>query len=173
MKGATVTRADLCEAVHEEVGLTRQDCGELVERVLELMSVANDHGTQLDVRRQLVPEPGQHVDDGPLALAPGKSSDRDDGEGPPVPGIMLDAPPVRVDPVRQDPHRHAVTHCTPPGFRGGLAHRGEHDGPSREPAHRQKAAQRHRRIRDDRMDGCHGRQVGRRTYGTHRERRHD
>ena len=34
MKGATVTRADLCEAVHEEVGLTRQDCGELVERVL-------------------------------------------------------------------------------------------------------------------------------------------
>jgi NADPH:quinone reductase-like Zn-dependent oxidoreductase len=36
MKGDTVTRADLCEAVHEEVGLTRQDCGELVERVLEL-----------------------------------------------------------------------------------------------------------------------------------------
>ncbi len=26
MKGATLTRADLCEAVHEEVGLTRQDC---------------------------------------------------------------------------------------------------------------------------------------------------
>ena len=40
MKGATLTRADLCEAVHEEVGLTRQDCGELVERVLELMAVA-------------------------------------------------------------------------------------------------------------------------------------
>ena len=38
MKGETVTRADLCEAVHEEVGLTRQDCGELVERVLELMA---------------------------------------------------------------------------------------------------------------------------------------
>ena len=34
MKGATVTRADLCEAVHEQVGLTRQDCSELVERVL-------------------------------------------------------------------------------------------------------------------------------------------
>ena len=32
MKGQTVTRADLCEAVHEDVGLTRQDCGELVER---------------------------------------------------------------------------------------------------------------------------------------------
>src|SRR5579859_4478147 len=47
MKGATVTRADLCEAVHEEVGLTRQDCGELVERVLELMSVALEKGEQV------------------------------------------------------------------------------------------------------------------------------
>ena len=47
MKGATVTRADLCEAVHEEVGLTRQDCGELVERVLELMAVALEKGQQV------------------------------------------------------------------------------------------------------------------------------
>ncbi|MDB5434742.1 MAG: himA [Phenylobacterium sp.] len=47
MKGATVTRADLCEAVHEEVGLTRQDCGELVERVLELMAVALEKGHQV------------------------------------------------------------------------------------------------------------------------------
>ena len=47
MKGATVTRADLCEAVHEEVGLTRQDCGELVERVLELMAVALEKGEQV------------------------------------------------------------------------------------------------------------------------------
>ena len=46
MKGATVTRADLCEAVHEEVGLTRQDCGELVERVLELMAQALEQGEQ-------------------------------------------------------------------------------------------------------------------------------
>ena len=47
MKGATLTRADLCEAVHEEVGLTRQDCGELVERVLELMAVALEKGEQV------------------------------------------------------------------------------------------------------------------------------
>ena len=47
MKGATVTRADLCEAVHEEVGLTRQDCGELVERILELMAVALAKGQQV------------------------------------------------------------------------------------------------------------------------------
>ena len=47
MKGATVTRADLCEAVHEDVGLTRQDCGELVERILELMAVALEEGKQV------------------------------------------------------------------------------------------------------------------------------
>ena len=47
MKGDTVTRADLCEAVHEEVGLTRQDCGELVERVLELMAQALEQGEQV------------------------------------------------------------------------------------------------------------------------------
>src|ERR1700755_1604338 len=47
MKGATVTRADLCEAVHEQVGLTRQDCSELVERVLELMCVALERGEQV------------------------------------------------------------------------------------------------------------------------------
>ena len=47
MKGATVTRADLCEAVHEEVGLTRQDCSELVERTLELATVALERGEQV------------------------------------------------------------------------------------------------------------------------------
>ena len=47
MKGATVTRADLCEAVHEQVGLIRQDCSELVERVLELMCLALEHGEQV------------------------------------------------------------------------------------------------------------------------------
>ena len=47
MKGATVTRADLCEAVHEQVGLTRQDCSELVERVLELMCQALEHSEQV------------------------------------------------------------------------------------------------------------------------------
>src|SRR3954465_10818965 len=40
MKGATVPRAGVCESVHEQVGLTRQDCSELVERVLELMCAA-------------------------------------------------------------------------------------------------------------------------------------
>lgn len=47
MKGATVTRADLCESVHENVGLTRQDSSELVERVLELMCQALEHGQQV------------------------------------------------------------------------------------------------------------------------------
>ena len=47
MKGQTVTRADLCEAVHDDVGLTRQDCGELVERVLELMASALERGEQV------------------------------------------------------------------------------------------------------------------------------
>ncbi len=44
MKGATVTRADLCEAVHQEVGLTRQDCAGLVERTLELATEALERG---------------------------------------------------------------------------------------------------------------------------------
>jgi integration host factor subunit alpha len=47
MKGPTVTRADLCEAVHEQVGLTRQDCSELVERVLEMMCLALEQGQQV------------------------------------------------------------------------------------------------------------------------------
>jgi integration host factor subunit alpha len=46
-RGATVTRADLCEAVHEQVGLTRQDSSELVERVLELMCQALERGDQV------------------------------------------------------------------------------------------------------------------------------
>jgi len=44
MKGATLTRADLCEAVHHEVGMTRQDCAGLVERMLELMIDALEDG---------------------------------------------------------------------------------------------------------------------------------
>ena len=44
MKGETLTRADLCEAVHEEVGLTRQDCSELVERTLALITGALEDG---------------------------------------------------------------------------------------------------------------------------------
>ncbi|MFM8820380.1 MAG: integration host factor subunit alpha [Phenylobacterium sp.] len=47
MNGSTVTRADLSEAVHEEVGLTRQDCAELVERMLELAAQALERGEQV------------------------------------------------------------------------------------------------------------------------------
>ena len=47
MNGSTVTRADLSEAVHEEVGLTRQDCAELVERMLELGAQALERGEQV------------------------------------------------------------------------------------------------------------------------------
>lgn len=44
MKGQTLTRADLTEAVHDEVGLTRHDCASLVERTLGLMTEALEHG---------------------------------------------------------------------------------------------------------------------------------
>jgi len=44
MKGATLTRADLCETVHHEVGMTRQDCAGLVERTLELIIDALEDG---------------------------------------------------------------------------------------------------------------------------------
>lgn len=47
MKGATLTRADLSEALHEEVGLTRQDCASLVERTLELIAEALEDGEQV------------------------------------------------------------------------------------------------------------------------------
>ena len=35
MSGKTVTRADLCEAVYQKVGLSRTESAELVERVLD------------------------------------------------------------------------------------------------------------------------------------------
>ncbi len=44
MKGETLTRADLCEAVHEEVGLTRHDASGLVERTLDLIASALERG---------------------------------------------------------------------------------------------------------------------------------
>jgi integration host factor subunit alpha len=44
MKGETLTRADLAEAVHDEVGLTRQDCAGLVERTLDLVVEALEQG---------------------------------------------------------------------------------------------------------------------------------
>ncbi|ADL01209.1 integration host factor, alpha subunit [Brevundimonas subvibrioides ATCC 15264] len=40
----TLTRADLCEAVLEEVGLSRQECSSLVERTLELIVESLEQG---------------------------------------------------------------------------------------------------------------------------------
>ena len=40
----TLTRADLCESVHEEVGLSRQECSALVERTLELIVESLERG---------------------------------------------------------------------------------------------------------------------------------
>ncbi len=44
MNGTTLTRADLAESVHQEVGLTRQDCAGMVERVLDLLTEALERG---------------------------------------------------------------------------------------------------------------------------------
>ena len=43
----TVTRADLAEAVHEAVGLTRQDCAAMVERTLDLVVEALGRGEEV------------------------------------------------------------------------------------------------------------------------------
>jgi integration host factor subunit alpha len=48
----TLTRADLCEAVHEEVGLTRQDCSELVEQTLDLMAGALENGQAVKLSKR-------------------------------------------------------------------------------------------------------------------------
>ena len=44
MGNGALTRADLAEAVHQEVGLTRQDCADLVERTLEMIAAALQRG---------------------------------------------------------------------------------------------------------------------------------
>jgi integration host factor subunit alpha len=44
MRNGTLTRADLTEAVHQEIGLTRQDCAALVERTLDLVAEALERG---------------------------------------------------------------------------------------------------------------------------------
>jgi integration host factor subunit alpha len=43
----TVTRADLAEAVHAAVGLTRQDCAQMVERTLDLVVEALGRGEEV------------------------------------------------------------------------------------------------------------------------------
>ena len=40
----TVTRADLCDAVHDAVGLSRTECAQLVERTLDLIVEALERG---------------------------------------------------------------------------------------------------------------------------------
>lgn len=47
MIGATLTRADLAEAVVREVGLGRQECAALVEEALDLMVGALERGEEV------------------------------------------------------------------------------------------------------------------------------
>src|SRR5579875_1436043 len=47
MKNGTLTRADLAEAVHQELGLSRQDCATLVERTLDLVAEALERGEEV------------------------------------------------------------------------------------------------------------------------------
>jgi len=49
MAGKTVTRMDLSEAVFREVGLSRSESAQLVERVLELMSDSLVDGEQVKI----------------------------------------------------------------------------------------------------------------------------
>jgi integration host factor subunit alpha len=44
MNGHTVTRADLSEAVYQEVGLSRNESADLVETILNEIAVALEHG---------------------------------------------------------------------------------------------------------------------------------
>ncbi|MBV8594597.1 MAG: integration host factor subunit alpha [Caulobacteraceae bacterium] len=44
MAGKTLTRADLTEKLHEQMGLSRQDCAGLVERTLALVAEAMQRG---------------------------------------------------------------------------------------------------------------------------------
>lgn len=47
--GGTLTRADLCDAVFEEVGLSRADCAGLVESILAHVSNALASGDNVKV----------------------------------------------------------------------------------------------------------------------------
>jgi len=49
MSGKTLTRMDLSEAVFREVGLSRNESAQLVERVLDLMSDALVEGEQVKI----------------------------------------------------------------------------------------------------------------------------
>ncbi len=47
--GGTLTRADLCEAVYEEVGLSRAECSGLVESILDFMGSALASGENVKI----------------------------------------------------------------------------------------------------------------------------
>ena len=49
MTSRTLTRADLTEALHDEVGLTRQDCAGLIERTLDLVVGAVERGETVKI----------------------------------------------------------------------------------------------------------------------------
>jgi len=49
MAGKTVTRADLSESVYNSLGLSRNESGQLVESVLEHVSVALTRGEKVKI----------------------------------------------------------------------------------------------------------------------------
>ncbi len=49
MAVGTLTRADLAEAVHKEVGLSRADSSAIIEQILDNMSVALEKGENVKI----------------------------------------------------------------------------------------------------------------------------
>jgi integration host factor subunit alpha len=48
MSGSTITRADLCEAIHQKInGLSRTECAALVEHVLKEISGCLERGEKV------------------------------------------------------------------------------------------------------------------------------
>jgi integration host factor subunit alpha len=47
--GSTLTRADLSEAVHNEIGLSRAECSDLVEAILKQMGDALARGQNVKI----------------------------------------------------------------------------------------------------------------------------
>lgn len=48
-EAGTLTRADLCQAIHDEIGLSRADCAKLVESILGHMSDALAGGENVKI----------------------------------------------------------------------------------------------------------------------------
>jgi nucleoid DNA-binding protein len=53
MTGKTVTRADLCEAVYQKVGLSRTESAALVELVLKEITDCLERGETVNCRRSV------------------------------------------------------------------------------------------------------------------------